>query len=74
MCVKAYLTPGDHVHVIEQVRTTVGVYVDPSPPTVVLVRASRSWGHYGVRLEAASRDDLQAREEECLGLVGCNRR
>ena len=32
MCVKAYLTPGDHVRVVEQVRTTGGAYVDPSPP------------------------------------------
>jgi len=33
MCVKAYLTPGDHVRVVEQVRTTGGAYVDPLPPS-----------------------------------------
>ena len=31
VCVKAYLTPSDHVCMVEQVRTMGGAYVDPLP-------------------------------------------
>jgi len=33
VCVKAYLTPSDHVCMVEQVRTMGGAYVDPLPPS-----------------------------------------
>ena len=33
VCVKAYLTPSDHVCMVEQVRTMGGMYVDPLPPS-----------------------------------------
>jgi len=33
MGVKAYLMPSDHAHMVEQVRTMGGAYMDPSPPS-----------------------------------------
>ena len=43
MCIRAYLTPGDHVRVIEQVRMAAGALVDPSPLSDVADLAL--WNH-----------------------------
>jgi len=43
MCIRAYLTPGDHVCIIEQVRTAAGALVDLSPLSDVADLAL--WNH-----------------------------